>query len=191
MPNKLHVHLCLFLFFIFSGGIPLGLMAQKALYSGRVISGTDNKPLAGVSISIKGATAGSSTDAEGKFSIHASEGATLVFSYIGYESYEYTLAGSRLPDIVLQPADKTLQDVVVVGYGTQKKRDLTGSISSVNSKDIQSLPVPNVGEALQGRAAGVQIFSSGSTGSNVSIRVRGTGTINNSDPPGGNRRRCY
>lgn len=182
MPNKLHVHLCLFLFFIFSGGIPLGLMAQKALYSGRVISGTDNKPLAGVSISIKGATAGSSTDAEGKFSIQASEGATLVFSYIGYESYEYTLAGSRLPDIVLQPADKTLQDVVVVGYGTQKKRDLTGSISSVNSKDIQSLPVPNVGEALQGRAAGVQIFSSGSPGSNVSIRVRGTGTINNSDP---------
>lgn len=84
--------------------------------------------------------------------------------------------------VQLIPVNKAMQEVVVIGYGTQKKADVTGSVSSVNAKELKSLPVPNIGEALQGRATGMQIVSSGSPGSNVTIRIRGTGTINNSDP---------
>lgn len=156
--------------------------AQNGRFTGKVISIEDNKPLAGVSVQLKGKQAGTITDEAGLFSIAAVPGDTLVVSYVGYEPSELAFTSSPGIIISLRPATAAMQDVVVVGYGTQRRKDLTGSLSSVSGKDLKSLPVPNVGEALQGRAAGVQVVSSGAPGSNVTIRVRGTGTINNSDP---------
>ncbi|HVK49853.1 MAG TPA: SusC/RagA family TonB-linked outer membrane protein, partial [Pseudobacter sp.] len=120
--------------------------------------------------------------AEGNYSINVSSTDTITASFVGYIAFTTAVKDLQTLDIVLSPSGNTMADVVVVGYGTQKKGDLTGSLSSVNSKDIKSLPVTNAGDAIQGRAAGVQILSSGAPGSNATIRVRGTGTINNSDP---------
>lgn len=156
--------------------------AQSSRITGRIISGEDNKPLSGASIQLKGRTEGAVSDETGAFAISVQTGDTLTISMVGYESQEIRINSAESLSIALQPVASAMQDVVVVGYGTQRKKDLTGSLSSVSGKDLKSLPVPNVGEALQGRAAGVQIVSSGAPGSNVTIRVRGTGTINNSDP---------
>ncbi|MCR6722617.1 MAG: SusC/RagA family TonB-linked outer membrane protein [Chitinophagaceae bacterium] len=156
------------------------LTAQGNRISGRVLTSDDNKPLAGVSVQLKGTGTGTVTGDDGTFSLQARVGDTIVFSIVGYDNIESP--ASQNMSILMNPVATALSDVVVVGYGTQRRRDLTGSVSSVSGRDISSLPVPNVGEALQGRAAGVQIVGSGTPGSNVTIRVRGTGTINNSEP---------
>jgi TonB-linked SusC/RagA family outer membrane protein len=168
----------LFLFMI----MPFLGFSQNRKLTGQVVSKDDNRPLLGVSIAIKGKTTVTATNENGEFSIDAPENAVLSFSSIGFENFEQLVKGDERLSISLSPVNKAMQEVVVIGYGVQKKADLTGSVSSVSGKEIKSLPVPNVGEALQGRAAGVQVLSSGSPGSNVTIRVRGTGTINNSDP---------
>lgn len=159
-----------------------GLLAQNGQVTGRVFSEIDNKPLAAVSVLVKGQASGTSTNNDGYFSIAAQRGDSLVFSYVGFSGQTVIVDLSAPMSVLLSPLSTAMQDVVVVGYGTQRRKDLTGALSSVNAKDLKSLPVPNIGEALQGRAAGVQILSSGAPGSNVTIRVRGTGTINNSDP---------
>ncbi|MET0392900.1 MAG: TonB-dependent receptor [Chitinophagaceae bacterium] len=156
--------------------------AQQIIITGKVVSKTDNKPLGSVSVQVKGKTTGTTTDESGAFSLAAAAGDTLVFSAVSYEPVEAAVPSSGPITIELQPVAAALDDVVVVGYGTQRRKDLTGSVGSINTKELKSLPVPNIGEAMQGRAAGVQVVSSGAPGSNVTIRVRGTGTINNSDP---------
>lgn len=156
------------------------LSAQNNRISGRVVSQEDNKPLVGVSVQLKGTRMGTTTGEDGTFSLAARPGDTLLISFVGYDNIE--IAATEGATVSLVPVATALADVVVVGYGTQRRKDLTGSVSSVSGKDLKSLPVANVGEALQGRAAGVQIVGSGAPGSNVTIRVRGTGTINNSDP---------
>lgn len=161
---------------------PFAAFSQDRKLIGKVIAKEDNKPLAGVSIQLKGKASGVSTDENGLFSINVLDTDTLVASYVGFIPREIPVKTQEHLDIILVSINNSLQDVVVVGYGTQKKGDLTGSVSSVSSKEIKSLPVTNAGDAIQGRAAGVQIVSSGAPGSNVTIRVRGTGTINNSDP---------
>jgi TonB-linked SusC/RagA family outer membrane protein len=161
---------------------PILLLAQAGRVSGTVRSAEDNKPLSGVSVQVKGKAAGTATDETGAFSVAAQENDVLVISYIGHEAKEYVVKGSGPIEIRLSPVAETMKDVVVVGYGTQRRRDLTGAVGKVNSNDIKSLPVPNVGEALQGRVSGVQVVSSGAPGSNVTIRIRGIGTINGSDP---------
>ena len=153
----------------------------------RTLSGTvtndKGELLPGVTVNEKGTQNSVSTDDKGNYSITVGEGkVVLVYSSTGYENHEITVAGSLVVDVVLKTVIKALEDVVVVGYGSQKKKDLTGSVSSVDTKDLRSLPVPSIGEALQGRAAGVQVLSSGIPGSNVTFRIRGVGTINNSDP---------
>ncbi|HEX3025329.1 MAG TPA: SusC/RagA family TonB-linked outer membrane protein, partial [Chitinophagaceae bacterium] len=161
---------------------PVILFAQTKKISGKVLSGEDNKPLPGVSIQIKGLQDGTTTDANGVFAINVSAKDTLVFSYVGFEKNEIAINNNSSIQVLMQPVNNKLQDVVVIGYGTVKKKDLTGSVVSVNTKEFSSLPVPNVGEAIEGKAAGVQVISSGAPGSNVTFRIRGTGTINNSDP---------
>lgn len=167
--------LCLFL-------LPVLGRTQGIHFSGKVVSKTDNKLLASVSVQVKGKATGTTTDESGAFSLTVTAGDTLVFSYVGYEPVEMPVRSSGAVTIELQPVAAALDDVVVVGYGTQRRKDLTGSVGSINTKELKSLPVPNIGEAMQGRAAGVQVVSSGAPGSNVTIRIRGTGTINNSDP---------
>lgn len=141
------------------------------------------EPVAGVTVAEKNKPNAVITDEDGIFSINvAGETSVLLFTSVGYENKEIAVAGISTLNVLLKTANKALEEVVVVGYGTQKRKDLTGSVSSVNTKELKSLPVPSIGEALQGRAAGMQIISSGVPGSNVTFRIRGTGTINNSDP---------
>lgn len=148
-----------------------------------IVSNDKGEPVAAVTVTEKNSQNAVTTDESGAFTINVnSENATLVFSSVGYESQERSISDLTLLNVVMKTTNKALDEVVVVGYGTQKRKDLTGSVSSVNAGDLKSLPVPSIGEALQGRAAGMQIISSGAPGSNVIFRIRGTGTINNSDP---------
>ncbi len=160
------------------------IMAQQLtkIYAGTVTD-TKGEALIGVSIVMKGTTTGSVSDLNGKFSLQSTaQNPTLAFSYVGYESKEISPKPSDIIKIELTEINKQLEDVVVVGYGTMRKKDLTGSVSVVKSSDIKSLPVPSVSDALQGRAAGVQVISSGTPGSDAVFRIRGTGTINDANP---------
>ncbi len=152
----------------------------------RTITGTilDEKgeSIIGASVSVKGTTNGTITDIDGRFSLDVNESDMLTISYVGFLSQEIPVAGKSVLRIVLKENAEMLDEIVVVGYGVMRKRDLTGAVSSVDSKSMQDKPVANIGEALQGRASGVQIINSGAPGSNVSIRIRGISTINNSDP---------
>ena len=157
-------------------------VANDKVVTGRVTN-DKGEPIEGVTISEKNKSNTVITNDKGIFNIKvADDNAVLVFSSIGYESIELAVSGINNSDIVLKEKVKGLQDVIVVGYGSQKRKDLTGSVSSVNTKELKSMPVPSIGEALQGRAAGVQVLTSGAPGSNVTFRIRGVGTINNSDP---------
>ncbi len=160
------------------------LMAQQLtkIYAG-IVTDTKGEALIGVSIVVKGTTTGSVSDINGKFSLQSTaQNLTLAFSYVGYESKEISPKPSDILKIELRETNKQLEDVVVVGYGTMRKKDLTGSVSIVKSSDIKSLPVPSISDALQGRAAGVQVISSGTPGSDAIFRIRGTGTINDANP---------
>ncbi|HEX8022314.1 TonB-dependent receptor, partial [Mucilaginibacter sp.] len=140
-------------------------------------------PLPGVAVTEKGTTNGTLTDAAGNYKLSVKDqNAVLVFSFVGYATQEVPLSGKTTLNVVLTENVKALNEVVVVGYGTQKKKDVTGAVTSVNIKEIAGQPVPDIGQAIEGRAAGVQAVTSGSPGSNVTLRVRGVGTINNSDP---------
>lgn len=148
--------------------------------SGRVTD-DNGQPLVGVSIREKNTQHGTTSDGNGQFELDvSSDKAVLQISYMGYFSKEIVVSPHMT--IVLEAQTSLLDSLVVVGYGTQKKSDVTGAIASIKSADIASMPVPDVGQAIEGKAAGVQVVSSGAPGSNVSIRVRGVGTINNSDP---------
>lgn len=147
--------------------------------AGRV-TGDDGQGLPGVSIQVKGTVKGTSTDANGdyKLSLSDANGVVLVFSYVGYVSKEVAVGAQKIINIRLEADNKTLNEVVVVGYGTQRKRDITGSVVSVNEATLKEVPAPNLLNQLKGRAAGVSIVSNGSTpGSQASIRIRGNRSI--------------
>ncbi|HLU93201.1 MAG TPA: TonB-dependent receptor [Membranihabitans sp.] len=153
------------------------------------ISGTvmDNEgnPLIGVNIRVKGTDFGTATDADGAFYLEdVDEEAILVFSYIGYQTKEVSVAGNTSLTVTLLSDSQLLDEVVVVGYGTQTKRDLTGSVAQISNKELESVPVYNVGEALQGRASGVSIVNnSGAPGSRVQVRIRGGNSMIGSNDP--------
>ena len=139
--------------------------------------------LIGVSVKLQGSNVGATTNANGEFSIKAPENGVLEISYIGYEKQIVQIAGRTTFTVTMVETNANLNEVVVVGYGTTKKIDVTGSIASVKGADIQNLPVSSVAQALDGRASGVNIVrNDGSPGSPPSIRIRGTGTINDSNP---------
>lgn len=151
--------------------------------TGRVYDIDNNEPLIGVNILVKGKDIGTATDFNGKFSLEVEEGATLVFSYIGYNEKEVKASKAALGAIYLTSDAKQLEEVVVVGYGTQKRSDLTGALSSVGEEEIKALPTTGLDQALQGRAAGVQVTqNSGAPGGGVSIRIRGIGSTLSAEP---------
>ena len=156
--------------------------AQTVPVSGKVYSKDNNTGLSGATVQVKGSSVKTITDSLGVFKINAAKGAVLIFSYVGYDNTELKLNGAGDLKIQLAPGNKSLQEVVVVGYGTVKKKDLTGSVASVSTKEFNSTPISDAGQAVEGKAAGVQVMSSGAPGSNVTFRIRGTGTINNADP---------
>lgn len=144
---------------------------------------TDKSPLPGVSIIIKGTTIGTISDIDGNFTLSVNQGNTLVFSFIGYNKSETVISSSNRLQIVLEPENVDLDEVVVIGYGTVKKSDLTGSVGTISSSSIKQSKASGIDQAMQGRAAGVTVTSnSGQPGKGVTVRVRGIGTVNNSDP---------
>ncbi|WP_246849933.1 MULTISPECIES: SusC/RagA family TonB-linked outer membrane protein [Rufibacter] len=151
--------------------------------TGKVTSET-GEPLIGVSVVLKGTATGTSTDISGNYSIAVPDnGGTLVFSYIGFVSKEVPVGSNNVMNVTLVSDARALEEVVVVGYGTQKKSVVTGAISSVKAADLEGLPVTRVEQALQGRTSGLTITSnSGQPGEGATVRVRGTTTIGNSNP---------
>ena len=150
--------------------------------SGRVIS-TDGEPLPGVTIFVKGTSNGVTTDLDGRYSINVAENSgTLVYTFIGFNSQEKLFSGPATINITMTEDSKSLQEVVVTGYNSQAKRDITGAVTTVSAKDLQSAPATNVAQALQGRAAGVTVGNENSPGGGVMVRVRGFGTINDNSP---------
>ncbi|WP_373519341.1 SusC/RagA family TonB-linked outer membrane protein [Pricia sp.] len=145
--------------------------------------GSEDGPLPGASVVVKGSTRGTVTDFDGNYAIEAGAEDTLVFSYIGYSPKE-VLVGNQNQINVNLSADNELDEVVVIGYGTQRKSDLTGSVASVDAEDIANIPSSRVDQVLQGRAAGVQVTqTSGAPGAGTSIRVRGGNSITGSNEP--------
>jgi len=162
----------------------LNVSAQDHRLAGRVTN-LEGEALANVSVVVKGALVSTSTGIDGSYSISVpTKTGVLVFSSIGYVTQEITFEDTGSYDIVLEPDNRSLDEVVVVGYGTQKKSQLTGAISSVSSAEIGAVPVVSAGQALQGRSAGVDVVASGhSPGSGVTIRIRGINSISaNNDP---------
>jgi TonB-linked SusC/RagA family outer membrane protein len=151
--------------------------------TGRV-RGPGGEGLAGVSVTLRGTTSGTTTDANGNFEISVPDAnAVLVFSYVGYAAQEVTVGGRTTINITLQSSASELESVVVVGYGAQRKVDVTGSVAQVKGADISKQPSPNPISALQGRVAGVQVTNSGAPGASPEIRIRGLGTVYGSATP--------
>ncbi|NOR27362.1 MAG: SusC/RagA family TonB-linked outer membrane protein [Lutibacter sp.] len=149
-----------------------------------IVTDQQGTPLPGVAITIKGVAKGVTTDFDGNYSIAVDEGQTLVFSYIGFATKEVVIGGKKTVNITLQEDVSKLDEVVVIGYGTVKKSDLTGSVSSVKADEIAKMPVQSVDKALQGRAAGVQVkTTSAAPGGSVSVIIRGGNSINSSIQP--------
>ena len=148
------------------------------------VTDTKGEALIGVSVKVKGTAVGVSTDVNGNFTINVPDGSTtLVFTYIGYTTQEVAIAGRTTLNVQLNQNTEALQEVVVVGYGTQKKSDLTGSVVSVTAKDIKDQAFSNINQALQGKVAGVTFTStSGDPGEGVNVRIRGLSTFGSSGP---------
>ncbi|WP_342083310.1 SusC/RagA family TonB-linked outer membrane protein [Dyadobacter sp. OTU695] len=173
----------LFLLSLLCLGITQSLLAQSGTVKGKV---TDDKGemIPGVSVTVQGTQQGTLTDAEGAYSIEVPGSATLVFSFLGYLKEEVAVSNRSTVNVSLKTDTKALEEVVVVGYGTQRKIETTGSIASVKAADLVQTPVANVAQGLQSRIAGVQINqNTGSPGGNVSVRIRGTNSINGSSEP--------
>ncbi|HMI03294.1 MAG TPA: TonB-dependent receptor [Pedobacter sp.] len=151
--------------------------AQNITVTGVVTDGKDNTSLPGVGILVKGTAIGTTTTAAGKYAISAPANATLVFTYIGYTPKEVAVNNQTTLNVTLSESAEQLEQVVVVGYGTQRKKDLTGSIGSVKGEDLARQPVQTPTQALQGKIAGVQVISSGEPNTSPTVRLRGTGTL--------------
>lgn len=152
------------------------------------VSGTvsdKNGPIPGANVLVKGTTTGTQTDFDGNYSLDdISEDAVLVFSYVGFDKQEIIVDGKSTINVTLKEDIEALSEVVVIGYGSQKKSDLTGAVSTIKSESIQEMPVTNLEQALAGKASGVNVSSnSGRPGGNTNVRIRGSSSINASNDP--------
>jgi TonB-dependent starch-binding outer membrane protein SusC len=176
--NRIWLTFCMLFVFATAG------LAQKVEVTGTVYDAMNNMELPGVNIFIKGTINGTTSDINGKFSLQAETGSTLVLSYIGYLTEEILLETSTSLNVKLMPDIQSLEEFVVIGYGSQRKSDLTGSVSSVKSESFKEMAKTGIDQALQGRAAGVMVTNNtGAPGSGVSIRIRGVGSIARSNEP--------
>lgn len=150
--------------------------------SGKVTNAS-GEALPKVSVKVKGSTAGTSTNMDGTYTISVPDGATLIFSSVGYETQEVVVSGRSEINVVLQASTKVLDQVVVVGYGTQRKIDVTGSVASIKGDEISKQSSTNAVSGLQGKVAGVQITNTGAPGSAPYIKIRGIGTVFGSTSP--------
>ena len=168
--------LCLFL-------VSWQVRAQEVV-SGTVTSADDKSALPGASVSLKGTRIGTTTDSKGKFSINAKANSTLVFSFVGYKTIEIAIGGKSIINASLPTSDNALDEVVVVGYGTSLKKDLSGSVASVSAEEIKSMPITSFEQGMQGRVAGVQVMQGNSApGGAPQVRIRGANTVLGGNEP--------
>ncbi|MEM7298264.1 MAG: TonB-dependent receptor, partial [Bacteroidota bacterium] len=171
-----------FFFSLFVSLLVVANVTAQRTVSGKV---TDDlgEGLPGVNVLIKGTASGTQTDIEGNYRLSVEDGATLVFSYVGFETQEVSVGTRTVIDVTMGGATE-LQEVVVTGYGVQRKSDLTGAIAQVSGEELENFPVPGVDQALQGRVAGVNVISSnGQPGGGVTVRIRGAASINSNNQP--------
>ena len=176
--SRLRATTLLLLSFFFS----LTVLAQSRPVSGRIVSAT-GEGLAGASVRVKNTDIGTSTDANGAFTLTVAPGATLVVSYVGYTTQEFAVGANQTEiAITLQPAGSQLNEVVVIGYGTANRRDLTGSITKISGREVADRPNANPIASLQGKVAGMSVVNSGTPGQAPDIRIRGTASIGQVGP---------
>lgn len=171
--------------FLLGGDSELSVNPPEHQVTGQVTAADNGKPLPGVSIYAKGKpTQGTTTDVEGHYSISIAEEATLVFSFVGYENKEVPVDGKEQINVTLQPSVEELNEVVVIGYGEQKKKNVTGSVEDVGGSDLEKAPVMNTTQALTGRTPGLTIVQShGEPGqSGGQVLIRGRSTVGNNSP---------
>ncbi|HEX6225503.1 MAG TPA: SusC/RagA family TonB-linked outer membrane protein [Chryseolinea sp.] len=181
---------------VFASTVPIGVASISApeeeiikpqvpvdvTVNGTITDEADN-PLPGVNVLVKGTSVGTTSDAAGKYTINVpDENAVLVVSFIGYTTQEINVGTQTTINVKMAPDVTQLGEVVVVGYGTQKKTSVTGAISSVSSEEISVQPVVNIGQALQGRVPGVTVINNGAPGAAPVVQIRGVGTVNNTQP---------
>lgn len=172
-----------FLFVALMAVVSLSAAAQGKSVHGTVVD-VNGDPLIGVTVIVKGTTNGTSTDFDGAYTLkNVADNATLVFSYVGCQTQDVKVAGKSEINVTLRDDSALLDDLVVVGYGVQKKTDVTGAVSHINAEELESRPVSNAFEALQGKAAGVDITSSERPGTIGSIRIRGERSLTASNEP--------
>ena len=163
-------------------GCCVTMFAQQITIKGTVLSATDNEALIGVNVSVDNEQLGTITDIDGNFTLTANPNAILIFSYIGYDKKQVSVNGQNHLVVKLQESSMQLDEVVAVGYRTERKADLTGAVSVVKVDDAMKAAENNPIKALQGRVAGMSITSDGSPSGAATVRIRGIGTLNNNDP---------
>ncbi|MBR5678057.1 MAG: TonB-dependent receptor [Paludibacteraceae bacterium] len=162
----------------------LGVWAQSVTVTGIVMAADEPDPVIGANVMVKGSTNGTITDFDGNFELQAKVGDVLQVSYMGYQTQEVKVANAGPIRVTLQPDNVQLQEVVAIGYGTMKKSDLTGAVTSVSADQLLKAPVAGLDQALQGRAAGVTVTSnSGQPGEGATIRIRGIGSATGQNDP--------
>ncbi|WAC09978.1 SusC/RagA family TonB-linked outer membrane protein [Dyadobacter pollutisoli] len=166
-------------------GACAAVIGQSLQITGKITTNDDGSPLPGASVQLKGSTTGTQSDAEGNYAINVpSSSSILVFSFVGMTAQEITVGSQSVIDVKLVSDTRSLSEVVVTGFGSQIKRDLTGNIAQVKGTEIQNMPVASVDAALQGRAAGVYVNGgSGKLGQAINVRVRGNSSISASSQP--------
>ena len=183
-PSKSYKHYLMFykVMLLFLTLLPMQAFAQVKV-TGCVTDQTNGEPIIGATVKIKGTSSGVVTDIDGNYSIEVSAGQTLEFSYIGYNTQTLKVNRSGRHDISLSEETNVLEQVVVVGYGTMKRSDLTGSVSSIGEAQIKQGVNTSIEQAMQGRIAGVNVTqNSGAPGGGISVQIRGINTFNGNEP---------
>ncbi|RYD85384.1 MAG: SusC/RagA family TonB-linked outer membrane protein, partial [Sphingobacteriales bacterium] len=162
----------------------ISITSKKDVAITGIVKDETGQGLVGVTVAVKGSTIATTTDVNGSFKLNVPDGnSILVFSYIGYDNQEIPLNGQTEVSVQLKSGSKTLSDVVVVGYGTQRRATITGAISTVNSRTLTSLPVAGIDQALQGRVAGLSVTNNGSPGTAPLVTIRGISSISFASDP--------
>lgn len=158
------------------------VVTAQTKHTGKVTGSDDKLPVVGATVQVKGTTIGTQTDVNGQFSLNVSPGTVLVVSYLGYQTQEVTVGASETINVVLQVGNNTLNEVVVTGYTSQRKKDISGSVTTVNVAAAKSVPSVSAESILQGQAAGVNVVTQGTPGGGSQVTIRGLSNFNNSSP---------
>lgn len=177
--NKTKTHIIYLLCFFFS----ISLYGQDRTVRGQVLDGDTGTPLPGVNVRVEGTSTGTITNLDGQYNLQVpGDNATLAFSFIGYLTEKVTVGNRSTIDVTLMPDVQSLQEVVVTGYSTEERRDVTGAVTTIEPEKMKAVPTGNVEQSLQGRAAGVTVITNGQPGTQSVVRVRGFGGFGNNAP---------